>query len=219
MHLLAQEAPDVPVPHVCNAYKIGDVSYILMEYIPGPTLGKCWNTLSALEREAVASQIRQHVASLRQIRGQFYGAVGRGPCEDSIFKHAYTLPQLPYGPYESRQDFNKGVLHALRNSRPNPSQYNRALEAKILQLRGDEVVFTHGDLGRGNIVFHEGKVTILDWGAAGFSVEEREFVEAKWQASMDEEWEECISSCIPDYTPHFTFWDHLVNEMRLFSGV
>jgi hypothetical protein len=62
-------------------------------------------------------------------------------------------------------------------------------------------------------------VTIIDWGAAGYSVEEREFVEAKWQASQSQAWNECISSFIPDYTQQYKFWDHLVNEMRLFSGI
>jgi aminoglycoside phosphotransferase (APT) family kinase protein len=93
------------------------------------------------------------------------------------------------------------------------------LEAHILDTRGDKIVFTHGDLGQGNIIFNKGRVTILDWGAAGYSVEEREFVEAKWRASQDEEWDQFVSSCIPDYTRQYEFWDHVTNEMRLFSGI
>jgi Phosphotransferase enzyme family len=207
------------VPRVYNAYKIGEVGHILMEYIPGATLGKCWARLSEVEKESVKTQLRRHVACWRRIRGEFFGAIGGGPCEDSIFKHAYGPLQIQYGPFQSRQDFNEGVVHALRNSRPNPSQYNLSLEPEILESRGIKMVFTHGDLGRGNIIFNEGRVTIIDWGAAGYSVEEREFVEAKWQASQSQAWNECISSFIPDYTQQYKFWDHLVNEMRLFSGI
>lgn len=50
MHLLFREAPTVHVPHVYNAYKIGEVGYILMEYILGATLGKCWARLLEVEK-------------------------------------------------------------------------------------------------------------------------------------------------------------------------
>jgi hypothetical protein len=40
MQLLAQRAPEVPIPHVYNAYKINNIGYIVMEYVPGPTLGQ-----------------------------------------------------------------------------------------------------------------------------------------------------------------------------------
>jgi hypothetical protein len=61
--------------------------------------------------------------------------------------HEYHPPRGFYGPFDSRQDFNEGVVRALRNSRPDPSQYNRSLEAEILTSRGDGIVFSHGDLG------------------------------------------------------------------------
>jgi len=57
MQLLAQRAPEVHIPHVYNTYKIGNVGYIVMDYIPGQTLGKCWATLSDEDRESIRSQL------------------------------------------------------------------------------------------------------------------------------------------------------------------
>jgi aminoglycoside phosphotransferase (APT) family kinase protein len=107
--------------------------------------------------------------------------------------YEYHPPRISYGPFNSRLDFNEGVVLALRNSRPDSSQYNRSLETEILASRGDEIVFSHGDLGQGNIIFNEGKITIIDWGAAGYSLEEREFVEAKWRAFHDKAWDRLIN--------------------------
>lgn len=218
--LLRDQAPSVSVPAVYNAYRIGDVSYIVMEYIPGPTVGECWNTLSVEEKNSVISQLQRHIASWRAIRGKYFGSVGGGACGDSIFKHSYTGDQIGYGPFASRREFNEGVVQALRNSRPNPSQYNLPLEKEIRDFQGPEMmVFTHGDLGPRNVIFNNGEVTILDWGEAGYSIEEREFVEAKWQASQNPDWERHITDFIPDFTSQYRFWNHVVNEMRLFSGV
>lgn len=218
MHLVAHKTPEVSIPRVYNAYKIGNMGYIVMDYIPGPTLAQCWTTLSVEDRETIQLQLHQYISSFRQIKGTFYGTSDGGPCH-SIFMHEYRPPRVFYGPFQSRQDFNKGVVRALRNSRPDPSQYNGCLEQEIITLQGDRIVFTHGDLGRGNIIFYEGKVTIIDWGAAGYSLEEREFVEVKWRASQNKEWDQLISTCIPDFTPQYEIWDRVTNEMRLFSGI
>lgn len=80
----------------------------------------------------------------------------------------------------------------------------------------ETMVFTHGDLGPRNIIFNNGKVTILDWGEAGYSIDEREFVEAKWQASQNSDWERHITDFIPDFTSQYRFWNNVINEVRLF---
>lgn len=129
--LLRDRAPSVSVPVVYNAYQIGDVSYIVMDYIPGPTVGECWNTLPVEEKDSVISQLQRNVASWRAIRGEYFGSIEGGACRHSIFKHSYKGDQIGYGPFASRREFNEGVVQALRNSRPNPSQYNIPLEREI----------------------------------------------------------------------------------------
>lgn len=108
--LLCHRAPDIPVPRVYNAYQIGNVSYIVMDYIPGPTIGKCWDKLSTAVKKSVVSQLRKHISSWQTIRGSYFGSVGGGPCEDSIFLHSYSGDRIAYGPFYSHQEFNKGVV-------------------------------------------------------------------------------------------------------------
>ncbi|PGH23290.1 hypothetical protein AJ80_02706 [Polytolypa hystricis UAMH7299] len=184
--MLAEQLPHLPVPRAYNAYKIGEVSYIIMDYVPGPTLAKCWKKLVA--------------------RGERLGS----------FPASATLS---YGPYYSRHEFNLGAVDALRASRPNPSQYNPELEKTILATTGDEIVFTHGDLIPPNIIFHNGKVTIIDWGEAGYSIKEREYYEAKKSITLPPGWDERIPEFIPAFPAENKFWLHIVDNMRLFCGV
>ncbi|KAK2742899.1 hypothetical protein FQN57_005029 [Myotisia sp. PD_48] len=220
--LLHRRAPSVPVPRVYNAYQLGDVSYIVMDYIHGQSLGDCWNGLSEGEKRSVIAQLRKHIKTWRAIKGEYYGSVGRGPCRDALFLHGYTHIGL-YGPFKSRPEFNEGVVQALRDSRPNPSQYNLPLEREIRKTQGDEIIFTHGDLGPRNIMLKDGNITILDWGGATYSIKELEFVQMKWQASQNQDWEAHIAELVPNDLPNFTsqyrFWNRLVNDMRLFSGI
>lgn len=218
--MLAEKLPRLPVPRPYNAYKIGEVSYIVMDYVPGPTLAKCWKNLSQQERDSVVSQLRQHVDSWRTLTASYIGAVGERPCQDSIFAHPYYWQrEVSYGPYYSRREFNLGAVDALRASRPNSSQYDPELEKNILATTGDEIVFTHGDLIPANIVFHNGKVTIIDWGEAGYSIKEREFYEAKKCITMPPGWDERIPEFAPAFLAENKFWEHVVDNMRLFCGV
>jgi hypothetical protein len=89
MRLLRERAPSVPVPQVYNAYRIGNISYILMEFIPGQTARECWKTLSETEKDSVIAQLRQYVTTWRSIKGDFFGSVDGGPCQESIWKHPW----------------------------------------------------------------------------------------------------------------------------------
>ncbi|OAX78200.1 hypothetical protein ACJ72_07493 [Emergomyces africanus] len=218
---LAEKLPRLlPVPRAYNAYNIGEVSYIIMDYVPGPTLAKCWKSLSPQARDSVVSQLRQHVDCWRTLTASYIGSVGERPCQDSIFAHPYYWQRkVSYGPYYSRHCFNIGAVDALRASRPDPSQYDPELENKILATTGDEIVFTHGDLIPANIIFCNGKVTIIDWGEAGYSIKEREFYEAKKCLAFPSGWAERIPEFIPAFQVENKFWEHVVDNMRIFCGV
>ncbi|WEW56739.1 hypothetical protein PRK78_002189 [Emydomyces testavorans] len=218
--MLAERLPSLPIPRVHNAYRIGDISYIIMDYIPGLTAARSWKELSLQDRNLMISQLRTHVTSLRTLTAPYIGSVGEGPCRDSLFCHPYDWQRkVSYGPYYSRRDFNLGAVKALRASRPNPTQYDAGLEKEIEATTGDEIVFTHGDLIPANIIFHNGKVTIIDWGEAGYSIKEREFYEAKKCITMPPGWSERIPDFIPAFPAENTFWERVVDNMRLFCGV
>lgn len=195
--MLAKKLPDLPVPRVYNAYRIGEVSYIIMDYIPGLTVSKCWNELSSRDKDLIVCQLRIHVASLRTLKASYIGAIGEKPCQDSIFSH----------PYYSRHGFNVGVVEALRASRPSSSQYDPDLEKQIMATTGDEIVFTRGDLIPSNIIFNKGKVTIIDWGEAGYSIKEREFF---WSEKRESPFPTAGAKGFPNLFPLF--------QLRISSG-
>lgn len=44
-------------------------------------------------------------------------------------------------------------------------------------------ILTHGDMDQSNIMIRDGKIIgIIDWGAAGYSVPEREYYALRWPA-------------------------------------
>lgn len=59
---------EVRSPELVGWRKEGDVSYIYMSLIPGPTLEACWPTLTFAERTNVTDQLAQMLASLRGVR-------------------------------------------------------------------------------------------------------------------------------------------------------
>lgn len=222
---LVSRKTSVPVPQLHNAYMIGDVGYILMDKVPGTPLTNCWDNMSGEEQGSVVEQLRKYVNELRSIEGEFIGAVDGGPCDEVLFKHPWGPTSPTYGPFWSRQDFNKGVAAALRKSRPDGvfTEADKALEAEILASgRGcstEKMIMTHGDLNRGNIMVHKGVVIgIVDWGAAGYSIPEMEYFSAKL-TSDESLWETALKSFIPVFEKECYFWQKVNNQMRVYTGI
>ncbi|KAK2758653.1 hypothetical protein FQN54_003343 [Arachnomyces sp. PD_36] len=209
---LVSRETNVPVPRVHNAYMIGIVGYILMDLVHGISLTDCWSRLLDKEQKSIVEQLRGYVDELREIEGEFIGGVDGGPCDEVLFKHPWGQTSPTYGPFSTRQEFNKGVSAALRNSRPNEvfTEADKVLEADILASgtgdASEKMVLTHGDLNRGNIIVHEGVVTgIVDWGAAGYSIPEMEYFSARL-TSDEASWDTAIGSFIPVFEKERDFW-------------
>ncbi|KAK7513049.1 kinase-like domain-containing protein [Phyllosticta citriasiana] len=189
----------IPVPQVHEAYEKDGLGYIRMSKVHGHLLSEAWKSLTFEKRHHVVEQLRQYVQELQQIRGDFYGALWRLPSEDTFFKHfaAVTTDQIRYGPFDSRREYNKGLIEALRNSRPRGvlSESDQALAEEVLALNDEEKTFCRGDLHRGNIlVDDDAKITgIIDWEAAGFSITGQDYFVCKWGA-RDAEWMEAVET-------------------------
>ncbi|KAJ5462988.1 kinase-like domain-containing protein [Penicillium sp. IBT 31633x] len=157
----------VPVPKGITAYTIGDIGFILMDKIDGETLGSCWDKISQEQHEAITRELKIYVGEWRKLRSSFLGSVNGGPCEDIIFKHPfdYRAPPKHYGRFHSLQDYQTGVIEALRLSMPDGAWDATAESAKekirtfanaessIIENLG---VMTHGDLHEGNIMIDNG---------------------------------------------------------------
>lgn len=98
------------VPKVLNAYMIEDIGFILMERMPGIPLEECWDRLSIAARKSIVQQLKDYVQQWRRIEGTFFGSVDGGPCEDVIFKHPWGTKPYRYGPFQTRKEFNAGII-------------------------------------------------------------------------------------------------------------
>lgn len=150
---LVRNTTSVPVPEVLNAYMIDDIGFLLMRKIPEVPLEACWESLSEDFQQCILERLRAYVHKWRRIEGTFFGSVDQGPCEDIIFKHPWGEKNYHYGPFQSRKEFSKGVVEALKNSRPggqlvDEDDYRLADEILASGENGQDEreILTHGDL-------------------------------------------------------------------------
>ncbi|PYH92597.1 hypothetical protein BO71DRAFT_442325 [Aspergillus ellipticus CBS 707.79] len=224
--ILVRNQTSVPVPRVLNAYSIAEIGFILMEKLPGVQLDDCWDGLPRALKESLSCQLRDYVARWRQIQGPFYGTVDGGPCLDVVFQHSWENVRSRYGPFASRSAFNEGMVQALRNSRPGgrlTKRDERFADRLLASGSGEEgggeemMVLTHGDLHPSNILVQDGVITgIVDWGAAGYSVSEREYFCLRWSA-LDPEWIELSTSILP--SDGYDFWKEVNYQMMAYTCI
>jgi hypothetical protein len=197
MRLVAAHT-SVPVPRVDRVGERGDCGYILMSQLEGQPLADAWEHLAPEEKASVIQELRAFVGEWRALRGDYYGALHRQPCQDIFFKHLpmRTKSNVDYGPYSTRSEYNAGIKSALQMSIPPeaPEPRNAALMDDIDTLQDPAIVFAHGDFHRGNILINKGRVSgIVDWATSGYSIKDREYYEAhsrarhpEWVAALDE---------------------------------
>lgn len=218
---LLRKRTSVPVPEVFNAYTIADIGFILMSKIPGIPLEQYWKDLAWDAKRSIVRQLAGFIREWRQIEGPLFGTIDGGACEDVLFQHPWDAEPRRYGPFLTRNEFNQGVVEALRNARPNAQLTKRdePLVERIL-VSGDQdetKVLTHGDLHQSNIMVNGNVVTgIIDWGAAGYSIAARKYFCLRWQA-IDPEWRDLISTTLD--ADEYEFWAKVNQSMVDYTGV
>lgn len=212
LHLVSTRTT-VPVPKLLSAYILDGTGYIVMSYEEGGSLESYWVHSSNLEQEKLIQQLHGYVKQLREIKGDFIGSLDGSTCRDGIFEAGYgDYRQYSYGPYSSEQDFNEGIVQALRDrlhprtlekkDDPESSFFNGEymLYQTVRELRGHEIVFTHADLHPGNIIVRsDGTPVILDWGLAGFWPAYWEFYRAMHNPSWRRSWDRMVERFVPPY--------------------
>ncbi|KAI5464364.1 kinase-like domain-containing protein [Mariannaea sp. PMI_226] len=179
----------IPVPEVQNAYRddeSGEVT-IIMDFVEGQTLKDAWDEYSEAEQESVISQLRGYMAQLRDFKGDFIGSIDGTACNDQYFSE---IPE-GYGPYKNEQDFNNGIVRAMKMDNENGfSEWRCTVWLSV--MKDHEIVLTHGDFDPRNIIVQGSKVAaILDWEMAGYYPSYWEY----GKALLRPEWESLWSRC------------------------
>ena len=171
-----RESTNIRVPklYAMFAEVSTDISFIVMEYIPGKTLQKCYKGLDNDQKQRIATQLRQYFDELRSLpspKPEYFGSLDRSGLRHDLFK---SLADRTFcGPFETEN----GIVQALvdkarychREMSPVYEQANFIEPALSHVFQGHKAVFSHGDFHRGNFIIQDdGGVVVIDWATAGW---------------------------------------------------
>lgn len=136
MHL-ASTHTTIATPKLLSAYILDGVGYIVMSYERGESLAQYWDRVSKTEQNRVLEQLQDYVNQMREIPGDFIGGLDGSPCRDGIFEAGYgDYTSYSYGPSESEESFNEGIVQALRDQmRPKVLEREDDIESNFFQQR------------------------------------------------------------------------------------
>lgn len=167
----AAESLHLPVPRVYRTFTadVPGISngllvkghFIVMDYVPGPTVEECWDSLDLSQRQSVAGQVATMIntmqsKSLKLSPGPI-GGTGGQKFEGPWFTDDGA------GPFPTLQDLEDWYNHKIDVC----VQFKQA-PGRAPRFRFERVVFTHQDIAPRNLVLDaQGRVWIIDWGVAG----------------------------------------------------
>lgn len=170
--ILASQSLHLPVPKVHRTFTadIPDINdkgkvpghFIVMDYIPGPTVEGCWDDLDQSQRESIIHQVVTSVNTMQSTPLDLPpGPVGATTNE--IFEGPW-FTEDGAGPFSTLPDlenwYNHKVDICIRNQQLAPNS--------IPRFKFDKLVLTHQDIAARNLILDAtGKLWVIDWGIAG----------------------------------------------------
>lgn len=185
--ILLEKYTEIPTPRLYAMYREGDKLFIIMEFISGQSLDTVWSSLSKEEKLPVVSQLRQIMDQVRSLPPPgVFGGVHEGPLPHRYF-FSLENDSLVTGPFKREEDVCQALV--LRSQRNWEQWGRRGWMTEFFSrhistaLNGHDIVFTHSDFQRKNIMVREGHnlsnikdgglrrfqvVAVLDWEFAGW---------------------------------------------------
>lgn len=190
------ENTTIPVPQVYEVERDedGKVQSFVMDYVQGQPLDEAWSSLTEEQKTSIAQQLHGYMLQLRQLKGDYIGAVNRG----KVVIGEYVFHEG--GPFDTERSFNEFLFSRIIDIVPDVLRYHATSTFKS----DHEIVFTHGDLAPRNILVDErGRVTaILDWENAGWYPEYWEHVRAFRDMTAVPGWPTYLSQILPPRYSH-----------------
>lgn len=205
---LVRAKTTIPVPEIYNAYtdsSTGNVC-IVMEFVKGDCLVDVWDRYNAAQKQEVIEQLRDMFSQLRTLKGSFIGSIDGTACEDPLFEDDLGA----YGPYDSEDDFNNGIVTALKSSLTGG--WVETICDMVDTLKDHETVLTHGDFSPRNILVQGSEVVaILDWEMSGFYPEYWEFMKAHYRPAWESDWikDKAVNKILKPYLVELAVFLHV----------
>ncbi|KAI5860733.1 kinase-like protein [Durotheca rogersii] len=211
--IFLEKFTQIPTPRLYAMYWESDKLFIIMEFISGQGLDDVWPHISEEEKSPIVSQLRQildHVRALPSL-GIASGVYG-GPLPHRYFFSLDNDP-LVTGPFTTEEDVCQALV--LRSKR-NWDEYGRRgwmseffSRHLSTMLRNHEMVFTHSDFQRKNILVQEQSiegglkrfqvVAILDWEFAGWYPSYWEYASCFAHSDWSDDWAEKVEQILDPY--------------------
>ncbi|RAK98303.1 aminoglycoside phosphotransferase family protein [Aspergillus ibericus CBS 121593] len=150
-------------------YRDQDILYIVMEYIPGISLGMAWPSLTEANKYSIVEQLRW-----RYHRLDFTAVSTKDPS---------PIDPIITGPFQTEEEFGKAIALRSKNIWSESNNHSVFSDYFIrhlpLALHNHPPMFTHGDLHRENVLVRKivNSVTneeeyevaaLVDWESAGW---------------------------------------------------
>ena len=131
--------------------------YIVMDYIAGESLDRCWNRLQPKRQDALALQVAGIIEQLQSVNLSIPGPFGGGICTGQVFT------DYGDGPFDSSVEMTKWI-----NSKLQFCKYWKKLPSDTPDFDFTTVILTHQDISPRNFVLDRNdRLWLIDWGDAG----------------------------------------------------
>lgn len=191
--IFAAESLQLPVPKVHRTFtadvrnnfdgQLTKGHFIVMDYVPGPTIETCWDSLEVSKRQAVAGQVAAMIQTMQSRPLQLPpGPIGGS--EGQKFEGPW-FTDYGAGPFTTLKDLENWCNHKI-----DVCIRFKQLPRRAPRFRFREAVFTHQDIAPRNLILDaQEKVWMIDWGLAGVyppGFEQASMREASWNAEFTE---------------------------------
>lgn len=154
----------IRAPRVHRAFQVEDETqyfgtkgYIVMDFIAGQPLDKCWTNLPYDNQRQIAMQIADMIKEMQAVVISQPGPLGGGPFRGRFFTD-YSA-----GPFKDSAKVQNWFNHKLEICK----QVNQCPK-DISPFQFSTFVLTHQDISPRNLILdHNGEVWLIDWANAG----------------------------------------------------
>lgn len=180
----------IPIPRVIHYPQHARVWYICMEEAPGISLDKTINSMSTLQLDEIASQLKDVLTQLQSVNSKSLGSVTGGPYRNQFFPEQ-VAPTHAFSNVGEFLDAYRDILMLFCTE-----VFTEALLSRF--PRSSSIAFSHCDLLPRNIIVSGSTITaIVDWRTAGFYPDYWEYCRMNDPHSMTPNWAYVLKSIWP----------------------
>ncbi|CAL1696665.1 unnamed protein product [Somion occarium] len=208
MMIYVQLHTTIHVPRVILIFRQGEVTYIVMELVPGRNLQEVWDDLDTVTRQTVMAQISSYIGQMRALPRPS-GAAAPGPIDGSRCRGPW-FTFYDAGPFDTYSALSEWLNHKLDISLRSLEHVKPGVSSRHRRFTTDHpLVLTHQDLAPRNFMLDsDNHVWMLDWDSAGWYPLYFEYACVRHDrggdgAPIPDGWKEALLTCLEEYEEEY----------------